>query len=166
MRLASSLMLLLAMVQGFEGFGQSQEAMAKIQSARIALITERLGLSPNQAERFWPLYREFNEKRRGIRTEMRSAREGVDSKSLSDEQGRELMTKALQMKQRELDLEKEYSQKMLNVISTRQVMSLRKAEDDFRRMLMQRLEQRQRDQERNQRMRQRREEILREQRNN
>ena len=97
---------------------------------------------------------------------MKSAREGVDPKSLTDEQGRELMSRTLDLKQRELDLEREYSQKMLNVISTQQVMSLKKAENDFRRMLMQRLEQRQMDQQRNQRMRQRREEILREQRNN
>lgn len=166
MKLVSSLMLLLAMLLALEGYAQSQEAMAKIQSARIALISERLGLTPDQAERFWPLYREFNTKRRGFRTEMRSVREGIDPQSLTDEQGRELMSKALELKQRELDLEKEYSQKMLNVISTQQVMSLRKAEVDFRRMLMRRLEQRQMDQQRNQRMRQRREEILREQRNN
>jgi len=166
MKFVSSLMLLIAMVMTLKGYGQSQEAMAKIQSARIALITERLGLTPDQAERFWPVYREFNEHRRGLRNEIKSAREGVDPKSLTDEQGRELMSRTLDLKQRELDLEREYSQKMLNVISTQQVMSLKKAENDFRRMLMQRLEQRQMDQQRNQRMRQRREEILREQRNN
>ena len=166
MRWISAIVLLLAVFLASTSYGQSPEAMAKIQSARIGLISERLGLTPDQAERFWPLYREFNEKRRGLRTEMRTAREGVDPQKLSDEQGRELMSRALDIKQRELDLEKEYSQKMLNVISTQQVMSLRKAEDDFRRMLMKRLEQRQRDHDRNQRMRDRREDILREQRNN
>lgn len=166
MKLVRSLMLLMAMIMTLEGYGQSQEAMDKIQSARIALITERLGLTPDQAEKFWPVYREFNEQRRDLRSQMRSTREGVDPQTLTDEQGREMMSKALELKQRELDLEKEYSQKMLNVISTQQVMSLRRAEDDFRRMLMQRLEQRQMDQQRDQRMRQRREEILREQRNN
>jgi len=91
MRLVNSLMLLTAMVLVLKGYGQSKEAMAKIQSARIGLITERLGLTPDQAEKFWPLYREFNTKRKGFRSEMRSAREGIDPQSLTDEQGRELM---------------------------------------------------------------------------
>ena len=43
----------------------SPEARRKIQAARIALISERLGLTPEQAEKFWPVYREFSQKRQG-----------------------------------------------------------------------------------------------------
>ena len=32
------------------GFGQDDEAMKKLESAKIGLITERLGLTPEQAE--------------------------------------------------------------------------------------------------------------------
>jgi hypothetical protein len=39
-------------------FGQDRDARQKIESARIALITERLGLTPEQAEKFWPIYNE------------------------------------------------------------------------------------------------------------
>ena len=71
MKYIKIIFLIMALAVTLEGFGQSREAMDRIRSARIALITERLGLSPEQAERFWPLYREFNEKRRGIRGEWR-----------------------------------------------------------------------------------------------
>ena len=33
-----------------------QNAKAKLDAARIALITERLNLTPDQAQAFWPLY--------------------------------------------------------------------------------------------------------------
>ena len=39
----------------------------QIEAARIGMITERLGLSPDQAQRFWPMYNEFSQKRQQIR---------------------------------------------------------------------------------------------------
>ena len=36
----------------------------KVQSAKAALITRRLSLTPQQAERFWPVYDEFDRERR------------------------------------------------------------------------------------------------------
>ena len=50
-------------------WAQDKAAEQKIQAARIALITERLGLTPEQAEKFWPLYNEFSQKRKGLRQE-------------------------------------------------------------------------------------------------
>ena len=35
------------------GFGQANEGRESIEAARIALITERLGLTPEQAEKLW-----------------------------------------------------------------------------------------------------------------
>ena len=33
----------------------NKKAMQQIEAARIGMITERLGLSPDQAQRFWPM---------------------------------------------------------------------------------------------------------------
>ena len=138
-------------------FAQNKEAMKRIESARIALITERLGLTPNQAEKFWPVYREFNEKRRDLRIELREARQGVDMKALSDEQSNMLMEKAMDIKQRELNLEKDYSKRFQNVISSQQVLKLNKAETDFKQMLLKRLQSERERQMQRQKMMERRE---------
>jgi hypothetical protein len=87
-------------------YGQDKAAMQKIESARIALITERLELTPSQAEKFWPLYREYNLQRRQMREEFRNTRQSVDRQNLSEEQSRELMQKVMDLKQQELNLEK------------------------------------------------------------
>ena len=150
------------MLVGFIVNGQDRQARNKIESARIALITERLGLTPEQAEKFWPVYREYSQKRRELAQELRQARQGIDPQNMSEEQSRRLVDLAMDVKQREVDLEKQYSNRMMNVISSQQMLSLRKAEDDFRRMLLQRLQERRQQQERQQQMQQqRREEMMR-----
>ena len=135
------LILALSLVASF-AFSQSPEAMKKIESARIALITQRLDLTPGQAEKFWPVYNEFNNKRRALRQELISERKTTDPSNLSEEEGKELMEKAMAIKQQELDLEKEYSDRLLKVISARQLLELKKAEKDFRDMLLRRLQER------------------------
>ena len=55
---------------------QDQKVRDKIEAARIAYITDQLQLTPAEAEKFWPIYREFADKRREIRRELRDARVG------------------------------------------------------------------------------------------
>ena len=57
---------------------QGPEARKKIEAAKIALITERLDLTPEQAEKFWPIYREFGTKRKEIRRDLDAARKNFD----------------------------------------------------------------------------------------
>ncbi|MCK5102132.1 MAG: hypothetical protein KAQ62_00855 [Cyclobacteriaceae bacterium] len=138
-------------------FAQNREAMKKIESARIALITERLGLSPEQAEKFWPVYREYNMERREIRQEFREARKDVDIKNLTEEQSKQLIQKSMDLKQKELNLEREYAHRMSDVISTQQLFKLKNAEKDFQQMLLKRIQDQRQRQDQNQKMMQRRE---------
>jgi len=147
-------------------FGQNREARQKIESARIALITERLGLTPEQAEKFWPVYNEYNIHRKNLVQEMQSARKNVDMDNMSEEQGKALMKLGLDVKERQLQLEKTYSDRLTEVISTKQMLSLRKAEDDFRKMIIQRLEDRKRQQMRRDQMINRREQLMKDKGNN
>ena len=161
------IILLAFMLMGIKVNGQNSNARNKIESARIALITERLGLSPDQAEKFWPVYREYTNKRRELTQELRQARQGMDPGNMSDEQSKKLVNMAMDIKQREVNLEKQYSGRMMDVISSQQMLSLGKAEQDFRRMMLQRLQQRQQQQERQQQsQQQQREEMMRKRRGN
>lgn len=126
---------------GFGIFAQNPKAKEKIESARIGFITERLGLTPDQAERFWPLYNEYRTRNQDAGIKYRQYRAGIDVNDLTEDQSARMVEMELQMKQHRLDLEKEYSKKMLDVISTQQVASLRNAEKDFRGILLRRLQQ-------------------------
>lgn len=123
-------------------FAQNPEAKEKIESARIGFITKRLGLTPAQAERFWPLYNEFRTKNQAAAIDFNTFRATIANiDAMTETQSKRLLELDLQLKQRRLDLEKEYSRRMLDVISTQQVASLRHAERDFRDILRRRIQQ-------------------------
>lgn len=140
--------------------GQNRAARERIESARIALITERLGLSPEQAQRFWPLYNQYNMERRELNQQLMQARKDVDINKMTEDEGRKLMRFGLEIKEKQLQLEKSYSERMTDVVTSHQMLSLRKAEEDFRRMIIQRLEERKRQQLHREQMKNRREELL------
>ncbi len=129
---------------------------SKLEAARIAMITERLSLSPSQAEKFWPLYNQFAQERRTMQKQALQTRKGMDMQNLTEEQSKTLVKAHQQFKQDKLDLENKYATKINNVISARQMVALKKAEDDFRQMILNRLEMRKRQQmQRDQMMNQR-----------
>lgn len=136
------LILLNVLALAFVAHGQNQETLNKIEAAKIALITERLELSPDQAEKFWPIYNELQTRQRSIAQEFRNAKENFDPKTATEEENRQMLNLGMQLKERKLQTEQEYSQRMLQVISSRQLMNLRRAEDDFKQMLMERVRRR------------------------
>ncbi|MDL5047108.1 hypothetical protein QQ054_13875 [Oscillatoria amoena NRMC-F 0135] len=151
-------------------FGQDDQvkdpkAQEKINAARIAFITERLGLTPDEAEKFWPVYREFATKRTAIKAEFENARRNPDPKRTKEENERYLLDLNFQLKQRELDLEREYSGRILSAISPQKLIALRQAEQDFRNMIIKQIQQRQLQEQRRQQFQERNEQRLR-QRNN
>lgn len=136
----------------FDGMSQKRHdrpPREKIESARIALITDRLNLTPEQAQVFWPVYNEFTDKRRAIGAEFEDKRRAMNKETATEEEKRALLELGMTAKEKQLQLEKEYSDKLLEVISVEQMINLRKAEEDFRRMLLEQLQKRQQRREKN-----------------
>ena len=124
------------------------KAQEKINSLRIAYLTDKLGLTSEQAEKFWPIYREFAQKRQEIRSELRDARKGIDKDKPDPKKQQELVDLSLKIKQRVLDLEKDYSGRLLKVVSAEQMLRLPGAEAEFRGYLNDLLQQRRMNQQR------------------
>lgn len=134
---------------------QDPGVQEKIKNLRIAYISEKLGLTPDQAEKFWPVYREFSDKRKDIRQEFVEARKSIKHDNIDPAKQEELVKLGLALKQRELDLEKTYSDRLLKVISAQQILNLRKAEGDFQRIILEQIQQRRTVQQRNETIRER-----------
>src|SRR5688500_9699494 len=79
-----------------------QKVRDKIEAARIAYITDQLELTPQEAEKFWPIYREFSSRRREIRQQLRN----VSKEASPDKTDQEVVDQQFKIKQQELDLEK------------------------------------------------------------
>jgi hypothetical protein len=118
---------------------QHKKVRDRIEAARIAYITDQLELTPEEAEKFWPIYREFTQQRREIRRQLRQTTRSAHP----DKTDQEIVDQQFEMKQKELDLEKEYSGRLLKVISARKLRSLPQAERRFRQMILDQIQRRQ-----------------------
>ena len=116
----------------------------KMESMRIAFLTQKLDLSPEEAQKFWPVYNEFQKKREELhkkrREEIKNAKENFDS--LSDKQVEKIVDDEIAFKQKNLDLDKEYHSKFKSVLPVKKVAKLYHAEDMFAHRLLEEISER------------------------
>lgn len=65
------LILLLISSCLFKASAQEQGGDAKLQALKIAWLTKRLDLSPEEAQRFWPVYNKYTDEIRAIRQDQK-----------------------------------------------------------------------------------------------
>ena len=111
----------------------------KIRAAKVGLITNRLNLSEEQAKIFWVVYDEFDKKRSEIRKNIRQMTAESRNITTSDDKILADLKEVLSLKQKEVDLEKEYLSKFLKTINVRQLSELFKTEQLFNQMLVKKL---------------------------
>ena len=113
----------------------------KVEAMRIAFITQKLDLSPEEAQKFWPVYNEFHKKRDEMmkkkREDKKGMRENIDS--LSDKQVEALVDAEMAFRQKNLDLEKEYHGKFKSVLPIKKVAKLYRAEEQFTHRLLEQI---------------------------
>ncbi|MCY7350728.1 MAG: Spy/CpxP family protein refolding chaperone [Cytophagaceae bacterium] len=121
---------------------QNRNGMQRIQSAKIALITNRLNLSPEQSQQFWAVYNEYEDKKMELRKSIRALNAETDNLTTTDERILSSLKEMMNLRQREVDLDKDYMNRFLKVINVRQLAELYKTEQQFTRMLIEKLNQR------------------------
>ena len=121
----------------FDGPGNGK-GMKRVQEFRRTYITEMMALTPEDSAKFWPVHSEFEQKRRAIRREMKDLQKGIVAKS--DAQLKEGINTMFALKEKELALEKEYTDKYLKMLSVRQVVALYTAEAQVKRELLKELQ--------------------------
>lgn len=127
-----------AQAQGGLGGGRRAQRLGQLENAKIAFITNRVSLTQDQAQKFWPLYNEFSDRRRELNRSGRLMRRDI-TEGMTDQQLRDNFTQSFNTRQQELNLEKEYFEKFQKVISLRQVTQLFQAERDFTKEVIKRV---------------------------
>jgi hypothetical protein len=112
----------------------------RVHAAKVAYLTDRLQLSREQAERFWPVYNDFERERRTLRKKyFNTSNNNNNSNTTEEDIARQSIEDNLDYQQEELDLKRRYKDEFLKIISAQQITSLYKAEREFRQLLMHRL---------------------------
>ena len=132
------LIALLVLVSVAAAFAQvsPEERGRRVKAYRVAVFTEVLNLTPLEAEGFWPVYNIYQEQREEVQKQMRPSNQ-LDG--MNDSEVEDYVKKHFEMRQRELDLEKDLVQKLRKVLPMRKIAKLPVAEREFRESLVQKL---------------------------
>ena len=125
-------------------FAQNQRGRERIKSLKVAFITERLDLSTEEAQVFWPLYNEHEANIEAIkRRERREIRSQLqDFEYLSEAEADKLLGKMIDLETEKHRLNAAYIKRMSDVISPKKTFMLIRAEEDFKKRLLKEIQQR------------------------
>ncbi len=128
------------------GRHHSEEYKEKIRSMRIAYLTERLSLSTEEAQKFWPVYNEYHDELNELRKEKwRYKMQDIDIAELSEKEAAEFAENEIRKIEKTAELKRKYHEKYLEILPVKKVAILYEAEKEFNRKLFREMRRRQRE---------------------
>ena len=123
------------------GMAQRQfdpQTLELIKTKKIAFMTEQIGLTSQEAEKFWPVYNELEKERYTLMDKKRDLEHMSESPKpgMTEADYRKLATEIAAAHAKEGKLIEEYNIKLLNVLPAEKVVKLYRAEGKFRASLM------------------------------
>lgn len=118
--------------------GRPAEAAQRVRAMKVAFITERMNLTPEEAEKFWPLQKAFEAEQRKIRENFQPER---DLSSLSEAEIERQLNNIFEMEEQITRLKKEYFAKFKRVLPVRKLALYYRAETEFNKGLIRSLQQ-------------------------
>jgi len=109
----------------------------RIESLRIAFLTEKLELTPEESQNFWPIYREMTSKIRSVQKEGRVSKEKM--MTLTDAEAEALILNRFETEEKVLALKREYFKKLQTAIPPRKIAMLQPLEKRFKQRLLNRV---------------------------
>ena len=125
-------------------FGQpGSERRAKMeermQSMRIAFITQKLALTPEESQNFWPVYNEFTNALEELKPELKDFGHPSD---MSEEEASTFLDQSLVLETQQLDLKKQYLGKLKEVLPIQKIAMLHFIEREFKKEILNRVQRR------------------------
>ncbi len=117
-----------------QNHSSQQEMWNHFKAQKIAFLTATLKLSPEESQKFWPIYNELEKKRINIQIEKKKIMQKFrkESTSLSDDEVSKMITTLDNYFLDEAKLVKDYNKRFLSFLSPKKVLALSQAENKFR----------------------------------
>jgi len=116
---------------------KAQQSSEKIKALKIAFFTERIGLSAEEAEIFWPLYNDYQKRRQELaQQEKREVRDKIGAGGFSESQASSILKRYLELEEKQEELDKNFYQTLSQRMSATKVLKLFQAEHEFRRRML------------------------------
>ena len=102
---------------------------SRMESQKVAFITQKLEMTPEEAQQFWPIYNEFQGKIKELR---RQNKLNLQKEDISESEANGFLNKLLSHEQKEVDIRKLYFKKLKSAVSSKKVAKLYILEKKFR----------------------------------
>ncbi len=119
----------------------AQHNRERIKAIKVSFITEKLDLTEQEAQKFWPVYNDYDKVTSKIRHEdIRNIRREIrrNISTLTDKRAKDLITKLNEAENALHKQRMELSAKLLQIIPPKKIILLKIAEDDFKRKMLER----------------------------
>lgn len=129
------IILLLVVVISFSQL-QAQDGNEKIEQLKIAFITKRLQLTTEEAQKFWPVYNQFEaEKKQLFKSTIASTKDFKSDGEITSAEAEQTINKHIEFKTKDLELIKKYIVEFKKILPDTKVAKLITAEEHFKKML-------------------------------
>ena len=103
-------------------------------------MNKNMDLNPAEAQAFWPLYNDFQNKREALKRDGSLIKTSIGTiTAASDKEVSALLEADFTMRQKELDLQKDFYKKMQLVLPIKKVALYYKSEEEFKKALLNQL---------------------------
>ncbi len=142
MRHVNKILLIAFSISAFGLFGQvnRDKIEQKIEAQKVAFITQQLELTPGEAEKFWPIYNQYKNEMKELKSNYPM---GIDDWIDVTEEDAKFHLKAfLDREAREVELKKNYIDRITNVLSYKKTLRLLRLEREFKTRILKGLQER------------------------
>ncbi len=122
----------------------AQNNRGQIKALKTAFITNALELSPSEAEKFWPIYNQFEQnmhKFKAVKTQQiaRTIRLAGGIEKLSESESERILKEFIDIDYNVANEKKKLHKNLTGIISSKKIIKLLRAEQNFNKELLKRL---------------------------
>lgn len=114
----------------------------KLKALKVAFITERLDLTQEEAQKFWPIYNAYEENERKLRLDTFEERKDLNVETLSESEANDIIDNFTKAENERHLIKQQFIKDIRKVLPAKKVILLKKVEDDFKRQMLEQFKRR------------------------
>lgn len=129
----------------YQVYAQNNRKIDRIKSLKITFISDKLELTTDEAQRFWPFYNAFDSKQVELRTQKRLLNFRIQESNRLNLSEKELANLLADSENLEVEFQnnrKKLVKDLQGVIPTQKILRLKQLEEEFRKNLLEQIQKR------------------------
>lgn len=126
---------------------EMDEKIERIKALRVAYISDRLELTPEEAQKFWPLFNQFDDKQTELNREKRKLMFKLrpeNAANLSEKESAQLIDEDERLETEIQNNKRQLARNLQGVIPNQKILILRQIEIEFKQKLLKQIKERRR----------------------